>query len=335
MKLISTYPFVLFIFLFASIAYSQQSINGIVFDENNEPLAGASVVLSGTTQGTQTNRDGRFSLTFNEPFPATIQVSYVGFSTETVYVQSSATVQVFLATNRFDKVVVSASRRAEKLQEAPAAVSVVTADQVSLSGGSLSPLRALTNTPGVELQQQTGQRINIALRGASGIFSTNVFPMLDYRSLITPGLEYFDSQNSPLSTIDLDRVEVVLGPGSALYGPDVTSGVVHFISKTLLNIQVQLSSSLMANAILLRSGCAKRVTMKKKPLAIKSILNTIAVKILPLILTTQTIKKFSVILKPISAKQLLTLREISTQAPRVKSYSKPRKRRIPSSGLGF
>lgn len=231
MKLISTYPFVLFIFLFASIAYSQQSINGIVFDENNEPLAGASVVLSGTTQGTQTNRDGRFSLTFNEPFPATIQVSYVGFSTETVYVQSSATVQVFLATNRFDEVVVSASRRAEKLQEAPAAVSVVTADQVSLSGGSLSPLRALTNTPGVELQQQTGQRINIALRGASGIFSTNVFPMLDYRSLITPGLEYFDSQNSPLSTIDLDRVEVVLGPGSALYGPDVTSGVVHFISK--------------------------------------------------------------------------------------------------------
>ncbi|MGB1971874.1 MAG: TonB-dependent receptor plug domain-containing protein, partial [Flavobacteriaceae bacterium] len=95
----------------------------------------------------------------------------------------------------------------------------------------MSPLRALINSPGVELQQQTGQRINIALRGASGIFSTNVFPMLDYRSLISPGLEYFDSQNSPLNTIDIERVEVVLGPGSALYGPDVTTGVIHFISK--------------------------------------------------------------------------------------------------------
>lgn len=175
--------------------------------------------------------DGRFSMVINEPFPATIQISYVGFSTETIQVQSSATLQILLTTNRFDEVIVLASRRAEKLQEAPAAVSVVTAEQVSLSGGSVSPLRALINTPGVELQQQTGQRINIALRGASGIFSTNVFPMLDYRSLITPGLEYFDSQNSPLSTIDIDRVEVVLGPGSALYGPDVTSGVVHFISK--------------------------------------------------------------------------------------------------------
>ena len=55
--------------------------------------------------------------------------------------------------------------------------------------------------------------------------------MLDYRSLISPGLEIFDSQNSPINQIDVERVEVVLGPSSALYGPDVTSGVVHFISK--------------------------------------------------------------------------------------------------------
>jgi len=55
--------------------------------------------------------------------------------------------------------------------------------------------------------------------------------MLDYRSLISPGLEFFDSHNSPINQIDVERVEVVLGPSSALYGPDVTSGVVHFISK--------------------------------------------------------------------------------------------------------
>ena len=69
----------------------------------------------------------------------------------------------------------------EKLQEAPAAVSIISGQKMSESGGSISPIRALINTPGVELQQQTGQRINIALRGSSGVFSTNVFPMLDYR----------------------------------------------------------------------------------------------------------------------------------------------------------
>jgi len=75
--------------------------------------------------------------------------------------------------------------------------------------------------------------------------------------------------------------------------------------------------------------------MKKKPLAIKSILNTIVGKTLPSIPTTQTIKKFSEILKPISAKQPLTQREILTRAPRVKFYLKPPKRRIPNSGLDF
>jgi len=107
----------------------------------------------------------------------------------------------------------------------------VNTKELSRSGGAITPIRSLINQPGVELQQQTGQRINLALRGSSGVFATNVFPMLDYRSLISPGVEFFDSQNSPINNIDLERIEVVLGPGSALYGPDVTSGVVHFISK--------------------------------------------------------------------------------------------------------
>ena len=55
--------------------------------------------------------------------------------------------------------------------------------------------------------------------------------MLDYRSLISPGLEYFDSQNTLINNIDLERIEVVLGPASALYGPYIITGVVHFISK--------------------------------------------------------------------------------------------------------
>ena len=44
-------------------------------------------------------------------------------------------------------------------------------------------------------------------------------------------MEFFDFQNSPINQIDVERVEVVLDPSSALYGPDVTSEVVHFISK--------------------------------------------------------------------------------------------------------
>lgn len=76
------------------------------------------------------------------------------------------------------------------------------------------------------------ERINIQLRGDGGLFGSASFPILDYRSLSGPGLGTFDALNSPLNNLDIDRIEVVRGPGSALYGPGVTSGVVHFITKS-------------------------------------------------------------------------------------------------------
>ena len=222
----------LFCLFFTSNIFSQTTVQGKILDEQGEGLLGANIIINGTSQGTVSDQNGNFNLTTSKDIPFEIEVSFIGFESQNITVNTQQLGAITLAVeNSFDEVIISASRRAKKLQEAPSAVSVITAKQVTESGGSLSPLRALINTPGVELQQQTGQRVNIALRGSSGVFSTSVFPMLDYRSLISPGLEFFDSQNSPINQIDVERVEVVLGPSSALYGPDVTSGVVHFISK--------------------------------------------------------------------------------------------------------
>jgi len=80
--------------------------------------------------------------------------------------------------------------------------------------------------------QQSAGVINIQLRGDGGLFGSASFPILDYRSLSGPGLGTFDALNSPINNLDLSRIEVVRGPGSALYGPGVTSGVIHFISKS-------------------------------------------------------------------------------------------------------
>jgi len=89
--------------------------------------------------------------------------------------------------------------------------------------------------PGVTVQQQSAERINIQLRGDGGLFGSASFPIIDYRSLSGPGLGTFDALNSPLSNIDIERIEVVRGPGSALYGPGVTSGVVHFLTKSAID----------------------------------------------------------------------------------------------------
>ena len=69
MKLIPMKSFVFLTILFTSLIHSQQTINGIVIDENNNPLVGASVLIRGTNQGAQTNFDGHFTLDVRVSFP--------------------------------------------------------------------------------------------------------------------------------------------------------------------------------------------------------------------------------------------------------------------------
>jgi len=100
------------------------------------------------------------------------------------------------------------------------------------ASSAVDPIRELINVPGVQIQQQSAARMNIEMRGSAGLFGTGVFPILDYRSLVGAGTGTFQSDASGLNSIDLQRIEVVRGAAGALYGPGVTSGVVHFISKS-------------------------------------------------------------------------------------------------------
>ncbi len=199
-----------------------------------EPLIGTNILLSGTATGTTTDIDGKFSISNDAPFPWTLDVSYTGYASQEIEVASaSSTIAIQLVPGAVigQEVVISASRRREKVQEAPASITVLNARKLEASPND-NPVRNLINAPGVTIQQQSAARINIQLRGDGGLFGSASFPILDYRSLVGPGLGTFDNLNSPLNNIDIERIEVVRGPGSALYGPGVTSGVVHFISKS-------------------------------------------------------------------------------------------------------
>jgi len=213
---------------------AQTTISGVIMDDElNEPLIGANVIIVGTTVGASTDLDGNYSLTSDKALPWTIEVSYTGFASKTMTVDSpNAALNINLESSAIigQEVVISASRKREKVQEAPASISVIGARKLAATP-NVEAARALINAPGVQIQQQSAARINIELRGGSGLFGTGAFPIQDYRSLVGPGLGTFDVLNSPLNNIDIERIEVVRGPGSALYGPGVTTGVVHFITK--------------------------------------------------------------------------------------------------------
>jgi len=212
----------------------QGTISGTVIDDTGEPLIGANVIVVGSTDGTITDFDGTFSFNTSESFPITLLVSFTGYNSQEVPLDGPSTsVDVVLSEGVLlgDDVVISASRRKEKVQEAPASVSILTARKLEGTAQATDPTRNLINVPGVQITQQSASRINIELRGGVGLFGTGAFPIKDYRSLVGPGIGTFDSNGAGINNIDLARIEVVRGAGSALYGPGVTSGVVHFITK--------------------------------------------------------------------------------------------------------
>ena len=223
-----------FALLIGSISIGQNTVNGTITGSDGEPLFGANVIVKGTSEGTITDLDGYYSLSTSQSFPLTLVYSFTGFnSQERVINGVSSNVDIVLSEGIFlgEDIVISASRRREKVQEAPASVSVIGARQLSVSP-SLDPARTIINLPGVTVQQQSAGRINVELRGANGAFATSTFSILDYRNLVAAGTGSFFAGNTGINTIDLERVEVVRGPGSALYGAGVTSGVVHYISKS-------------------------------------------------------------------------------------------------------
>lgn len=228
--------FIASLFLVGSTLMAQSKVSGkIVDDLTGAPLPGANVILVGTITGTATDFDGNYELTSDAQPPYQIEISYTGYASQIVTVNSAdEVVNLSLVEQAFrgEEVIVSASRRQEKVQEAPASVSVLTTRKLDATPNSTDVVRNLINVPGVQIQQQSANRINISARGGSGLFGTSVFPILDYRSLVAPGVGAFQSDQAGLIQLDVERIEVVRGAGSALYGPGVTQGVVHFITKS-------------------------------------------------------------------------------------------------------
>ena len=102
---------------------------------------------------------------------------------------------------------------------------------------SVTPVEHLRETPGVDIMTQGLQSSNVVVRGFNNIFSGALRLLADNRLVGLPSLRVNLMHFLPSNDDDLDRAEVVLGPGSALYGPDTANGVVHLISKSPLESQ--------------------------------------------------------------------------------------------------
>ena len=139
-------------------------------------------------------------------------------------------IQLTAPTVELDPYVVSASRYEEKALKSPASVTVVSSRQLARDAVP-SVVASLRNIPGVDVMQAGMGRYLVAVRGFNNAFGSATYAMVDNRESFNPGMALIGYSRLPIEAIDLDRIEVIRGPASALYGPGVAHGVIHFLSK--------------------------------------------------------------------------------------------------------
>src|SRR5688572_14137889 len=130
-----------------------------------------------------------------------------------------------------EQVVVTASRVEQQLVNAPATVSVVTADVIA-STPATNYAELLRSVPGVNLSQTSARDFNITMRGAASTLATSTLALLDGRSLYLDFFGFVAWDLLPVNPNELRQIEVIRGPASAVWGANAMNGVVNFISKT-------------------------------------------------------------------------------------------------------
>jgi iron complex outermembrane receptor protein len=127
--------------------------------------------------------------------------------------------------------VTSVSKRAEPLADAAASVFVITADSIRRAGATTLP-EALRLAPNIQLARVDARNYAVTARGFNSAFENKLLVLIDGRSVYTPLFSgvFWDAQDVMLE--DIERIEVISGPGATLWGANAVNGVINIITKT-------------------------------------------------------------------------------------------------------
>lgn len=230
----------LLMFTIQVTAFAQNTgkISGKITDkQNGDALVGATVTLRGSGASTLSDNNGAFTLTNVKAGKSTLIISYVGYADmmQSVNITSggSATADVSLSlSNRpGDEVVVTASKRPEKITRAPASISVISAKDFEQSS-SFNIGELASKIQGVEFVRTGVSGVGFNARGFNNAFNAKILLMTDGRNSMMAGSSGLPAgiMNTVIKE-DIERLEIVLGPNSALYGPNAHNGIANTITK--------------------------------------------------------------------------------------------------------
>lgn len=132
--------------------------------------------------------------------------------------------------------VTSVAKKAQPIAQTASAIFVVTQEDIRRSGANSIP-EALRMVPGLHVARIDSQKYSITSRGYSGRFADDLLVLIDGRTVYSPLVAgtFWEVQDYPLE--DIDRIEVIRGPGGTLWGANAVNGMIHIITKKAKDTQ--------------------------------------------------------------------------------------------------
>ncbi len=225
--------------LLGTFGFSQTVVTGKVMDQNNEPVPGANVVISGKAIGTVTDFDGNFTLETSEVPPFQLKITSLGYSdgaAEVTENNQNLTISINEAQTFLDEVVISASRTPERIFESPVSVErfglkeIQTTTAESFYGG-------LQNLKGVDINTNSLTFQSVNTRGFATFANTRFLQLVDGMDNTAPGLNFVLGNLVGMNELDVQSVEILPGASSALYGAGAFNGILFMRSKSPWDFQ--------------------------------------------------------------------------------------------------
>ena len=225
--------------LVGSFGFSQTTVNGKVVDQNNEPIPGANIVITGKAIGATADFDGNFVLETSEIPPFQLRITSIGYSEATAEVTTNnQTISVILdeAQTFLDEVVISASRTPERIFESPVTVERLGLEAIKNTTAA-DFYGGLENLKGVDINTNSLTFKSINTRGFATFANTRFMQLVDGMDNSTPALNFPIGNLVGLIEPDVQSVELLPGASSALYGANAFNGILFMRSKSPFDYQ--------------------------------------------------------------------------------------------------
>ena len=225
--------FCILLLVVALSSQSQQLIKGKVKStDNDSSLAGVSVSIKGTSNGTVTDEGGNFNLQVSS-LPVTLIITHTGFASREITVREKESPVIILEREyKWDEVVVVAPTRSNGIiLYSPTSVEQYRSKQiVNMPGSDYYALSGYKK--GIDLTTSSMTFKTISTRGFNGSGSSRVNQIVEGMDNQAPGLNFFVGNFAGLTELDVDNIELLPGASSALYGPGGMNGTVLINSKS-------------------------------------------------------------------------------------------------------